>query len=364
VRKAPRYSRPVTNIAGGKTYTAGMTSVRGNGGGAARYERERGFHDAKYSDVGVGQTEKYYAVLDSCYDRYKQVVEQDCAGRDILEYGCGKGSHAYDLVERGARVTGIDISPIAIKGAERAASRRALDIRFVEMNAECLDFPPESFDLICGASILHHLDLDIASAQLARCLRPGGTATFVEPLGHNPFINLYRRRTPRLRTPDEHPLRMSDFGIFRRYFADVEVEYFALTSLAAYPFRQRRAFPAILARLDALDRLAFSRLPALRRFGWFCVTVLREPRPGPPDPGGRRLVPSTGRRDRGRPCNSGDEEGAVRPDEPSASTDHESADAAPSAAGESPGFPDRRLIDLSRDPTPGVPDHAAPDDAD
>lgn len=26
---------------------------------------------------------------------------------------------------------------------------------------------------------------------------------------------------------------------------------------------------------------------------------------------------------------------------------------------ESPGFPDRRFIDLSRDPTPGVPDHAA-----
>jgi hypothetical protein len=33
------------------------------------------------------------------------------------------------------------------------------------------------------------------------------------------------------------------------------------------------------------------------------------------------------------------------------------------AAGEAPSFPDRRLIDLSRDPTPGVPDHAAPDDA-
>jgi hypothetical protein len=28
-----------------------------------------------------------------------------------------------------------------------------------------------------------------------------------------------------------------------------------------------------------------------------------------------------------------------------------------------PGFPDRRLIDLSRDPTPGAPDHLAPDDA-
>jgi hypothetical protein len=31
-------------------------------------------------------------------------------------------------------------------------------------------------------------------------------------------------------------------------------------------------------------------------------------------------------------------------------------------AADSPGFPDRRFIDLSRDPTPGVPDHAAPDD--
>lgn len=30
---------------------------------------------------------------------------------------------------------------------------------------------------------------------------------------------------------------------------------------------------------------------------------------------------------------------------------------------DSPGFPDRRYIDLSRDPTPGVPDHLAPDDA-
>ena len=35
----------------------------------------------------------------------------------------------------------------------------------------------------------------------------------------------------------------------------------------------------------------------------------------------------------------------------------------PAASAESPGFPDRRLIDLSRDPTPGKPDHAAPDDA-
>ena len=34
-----------------------------------------------------------------------------------------------------------------------------------------------------------------------------------------------------------------------------------------------------------------------------------------------------------------------------------------SSGSDAKGFPDRSLIDLSRDPTPGVPDHAAPDDA-
>jgi hypothetical protein len=40
-----------------------------------------------------------------------------------------------------------------------------------------------------------------------------------------------------------------------------------------------------------------------------------------------------------------------------------SADQSPDEAAEPAGFPDRRFIDLSRDPTPGKPDHLAPDDA-
>ena len=41
-----------------------------------------------------------------------------------------------------------------------------------------------------------------------------------------------------------------------------------------------------------------------------------------------------------------------------------SGDAADQASNEAEStFPDRRLIDISRDPNPGVPDHLAPDDA-
>jgi hypothetical protein len=48
-------------------------------------------------------------------------------------------------------------------------------------------------------------DLSLACSEIARVLRPGGPAIFVEPLGHNPLINAYRKRTPALRTVDEHP---------------------------------------------------------------------------------------------------------------------------------------------------------------
>jgi ubiquinone/menaquinone biosynthesis C-methylase UbiE len=64
------------------------------------------------------------------------------------------------------------------------------------MNAEATTFPDNSFDLICGSSILHHLNLDKACAEIRRILRPDGGAVFIEPLGHNPLINMFRKLTP------------------------------------------------------------------------------------------------------------------------------------------------------------------------
>ena len=69
-------------------------------------------------------------------------------------------------------------------------------------------------------------------------LAPGGWAAFVEPLGHNPLINAYRRRTPEMRTPDEHPLRVEDFVMAGDRFELVEVDYFNLLTLASVPLRR------------------------------------------------------------------------------------------------------------------------------
>ena len=188
-----------------------------------------------------------------------------------MEYGCGPGSYAFDLAERGAHVIGVDISPVAIELARKNASTRGLDIRFSVMNAESLDFPDGSFDIVCGTGILHHLDLARSLGEIRRVLKVGGRAVFVEPLGHNPIINWYRRRTPNLRSVDEHPLRMDDLALIGRHFDHMTVRMFHLTTLAAVPLRNSPGFPRIVSALDAIDRGLFRVLPPLRKHAWSCV---------------------------------------------------------------------------------------------
>jgi SAM-dependent methyltransferase len=158
------------------------------------------------------------------------------------------------------------------------------------MNAESLDFEADSFDLICGTAILHHLDLNRALAELARTLRPGGMALFMEPLGHNPVINLYRHLTPHMRTIDEHPLLMRDLQLARRYFHGVRPHFFSLQSLMAVPFRRRRFFRRLLTALETADAALFRLLPFARRYAWQVVLILERPIKAT-TPGGRRQEP-------------------------------------------------------------------------
>ena len=248
----------------------------------ARYAREQEFHDQ--TDGGRWQAvEKYYAITESSHAEYHARIMSAAPGADVLEYGCGAGSSAFLLAERGARVTGIDISPERIRRAtEEARARKLEDVSFRVMNAEQLEFEDNTFDLICGTSIVHHLDLHRSSAELARTLKPTGRAVFLEPLGHNPVINAYRRRTPDYRTEDEHPLLMSDLQFLARRFGVVDTRFFHLASLAAYPFRSRRGFGSFIGALDRVDSALFTLVPPLRRYAWIVVLSLADPRDAAP----------------------------------------------------------------------------------
>jgi SAM-dependent methyltransferase len=203
---------------------------------------------------------------------YAGRILSDCAGKQVLEYGCGTGSYAFALADRGATVVGIDISRTAIElaGAKRSPPGNP---RFQLGNAEELEFADATFDLVCGTSILHHLDLVRALRELKRVLKPGGRGIFYEPVGYNPAVNFYRLLTPHLHTPDEHPLKRRDVELMTQEFAHAEIRFADFFALGAIPFLHLPGGKALLRLTEAVDRVAM-RLPALRWWGAVVVIEL------------------------------------------------------------------------------------------
>lgn len=249
---------------------------------AERLERERSFHDDRFTDdASRAAAGRFYELVDAARSTYESAVEAVPVGGSALEYGAGTGGLGPDLADRGVQVTGIDISPVAVDVANASARARGLApeaCRYLEMDAEDLDLPDDSFDLVFGSGILHHLDLDRSLAEIARVLGPDGRAVFFEPMGHNPAINLYRRLTPSMRSPDEHPLLVSDLRDAARWFGDVHVEHHVLLAFAAVPFRRAPFYERLVRRLNRIDSWLLRRIPPLARYGWIAVVELRAPR--------------------------------------------------------------------------------------
>jgi SAM-dependent methyltransferase len=245
----------------------------------ARYRREAAFHDAVFAEQGRQRADKFYEITHSSSKAfYRQYLAAHCEGKRVLEYGCGADSHGAFLAARGSRVTSIDLSPVAVSiNRNRARSEGGAIPEFCVMNAESLALADNTLDLICGNGILHHLSLDSAYRELARVLKPEGSAIFLEPLGHNPLINLYRKLTPSLRTPDEHPLLATDLARAQDHFSSAGITYFHLTTLAAVPLAGKPGYSAILGALERLDKTLFRNLPGLRKHAWAAAIVLLHP---------------------------------------------------------------------------------------
>jgi ubiquinone/menaquinone biosynthesis C-methylase UbiE len=209
----------------------------------------------------------------------------DPAGKKVLQYGCGPGLGVETLLRRGAtHLTGIDISEEEIAQAQRAAREGGYEQRvdFHARDAHHTGFEDGSFDLIVGHSILHHLDLPVALAELRRLLRTGGRAVFLEPLAGNPLLRLGRLLTPAARTADEHPLTVADWklceSLFPR-FSHVEVEFLSIPLMPLNLVVPRRLQRRLARAVAALDDAVLARFPALRPYARLSFLILEAPAP-------------------------------------------------------------------------------------
>jgi len=124
---------------------------------------------------------------------------------DALEIGAGTGYFSLNLLQAGAieRATATDISPGMLATLEENAERLGLQVRTAAAEAETLPFADESFDLVFGHAVLHHIpDLGQAFTEFARVLRPGGTVAFCgEPSRYGDFLAAIPKRTALVTAP-------------------------------------------------------------------------------------------------------------------------------------------------------------------
>jgi ubiquinone/menaquinone biosynthesis C-methylase UbiE len=124
---------------------------------------------------------------------------------DALEIGAGTGYFSLNLLQAGVieRATATDISPGMLATLERNASDLGVEVRSAAAEAETLPFADESFDLVFGHAVLHHIpDLEQAFSEFARVLRPGGSLAFCgEPSRYGDFVAAFPKRTALLAAP-------------------------------------------------------------------------------------------------------------------------------------------------------------------
>lgn len=212
------------------------------------------------------------------------VVEEENRPR-LLDIGCGSGVTSVSFAHMGFRVEGIDISQNNIASSDRLARRYDLAERcnFQTMPAEKLAFEDQSFDVIVGVDVLHHVDIARAVPEFHRVLRPGGVAVFKEPF-EAPLLEAIRDSLPvRMLAPrgksfekhvhitdDERKLTTADAARLGEWFDAAACRHFSLFN------RFSRFFPKRYAALMRLDYTLFRWLPPLRKLGDVRVMTWRK----------------------------------------------------------------------------------------
>lgn len=129
---------------------------------------------------GTGETGLSLAYNDACYRLRREVLERALReagvalpGKSVLDVGCGTGFFTAFYLERGARVTGIDIAPTSV---ERLAKKFPA-ARFILSDVSEVALT-ERYDVVNAFDVLYHITdearWETAVRNLALGVAPGG----------------------------------------------------------------------------------------------------------------------------------------------------------------------------------------------
>ena len=230
--------------------------------------REKKFHNQLHESGSHRYENRFYRALNALYDDFFNTLKKEVNKKNVLDYGCGVGSYTERVIKfNPSKITAIDISEKAINIAKEKKNDQNHIVDYRVENCESTKLNSNEYDLIYGAGILHHLDLKKSLNELNRLIGKNGTIIFIEPLGTNPIINLYRKLTPRARSSDEHPLSFGDINFIKDLFDEVDIKYYGFFTLVFLPFYKSTKNSKFFSFLSQIDRI-FLKIPLFRFLAW------------------------------------------------------------------------------------------------
>lgn len=141
--------------------------------------------------VDATRIREIYDRLAPSYDRREAILEWTLlrryrrrllpwAGGETLEVGIGTG-RSLPFYPSDCQVTGVDLSTEMLKRAHRRAKRLGREVSLLQMDAQALEFPDETFDtVVSNLAVCTFIDPIQALAEMARVTKPGGRILLLE----------------------------------------------------------------------------------------------------------------------------------------------------------------------------------------
>lgn len=196
----------------------------------------------------------------------------DVEGKSVLELG-SDGALTLHLASKGARVLAIDTSRVAVDNLTHVTEKFNLvsQIHAIEMDARQIDELKETFDLIVGKFILHHIEpFGDFIAKMYAVTSQGARGVFIENNANSNILMWFRNHivgrfgVPKLGDSEESPFDRSELEMLKRQFDEVNVysaEFEFFRMLGLYVFKDNEIFKRI-------DSVIYKHCPPARRFGY------------------------------------------------------------------------------------------------
>lgn len=267
-----------------------------------RSEDIKNFYETYGDEIVAKRLESPYPLRRYAHrTQYETIAKFVNPGETVLDAGCGEGVLSWYLAERGALVTGMDISKPNLENAKRFLEKKGVADKVMLMlgDAERLPFPDESFDWVVSSHVLEHLpDFDKGLAEIRRVTKKRAIVALptclnlaaASQLGVASFWRLSKRAFIALPWGIARILlHLGGEGVQEGYAGVGELPH-----IWRYPWVMRRRleqggfrvmsfeaatimlpyFPSLLPLVKMLDR--FKQMPVLKDLGYGSVAVIEK----------------------------------------------------------------------------------------